>query len=179
MNSARTSPENYLKKLENRKTQISGRILSLPGRPRFQMVEGIPAVDGAIEALKSTARLDAFKLSAGLEKVARAQFNDLKEDPSLGHYGKDGSDLTKRLNKFGSPGQAGENITSWETTPEQVTISMLIDDGVPSRHHRENVLNPKFLLFGAACGKVSDASFICVVVFADKFVEGGKKPRSY
>lgn len=179
MNSARTEPDKYLKKLEHRKTLISGRILKLPGRPLFQMNEGISAVDGAIEALRSTAPLDELEVSKGLTKVARAQLNDLIEDPSLGHYGKDGSDLTKRLNKFGVPGKSGENITNWEDTPEDVTLALLIDDGVPGRHHRENVLNPKFQLFGAACGKVNDSKFVCVAVFADKFVEGARKPSSY
>ncbi len=179
MNSARTSPEEYLKKLERQKTFISGKVLSIPGRPRFQMSEGIPAVDGAIEALKSTASLGELQISKGLMKVARAQFSDLRENPSLGHYGKDGSDLTARLNKFGVPGLASENITNWEQTPEQVTLAMLIDDGVPGRHHRENALNPKFKLVGASCGKINDLKFICVVVFADKFDDGVKKSRSY
>ncbi|MCB1025901.1 MAG: CAP domain-containing protein [Acidobacteria bacterium] len=179
LNAARSSPNEYLKKLEHQKTLISGKVLSVPGRPDVLMNEGIPAVDGAIEALKSTTALGKLKISSGLMKVANAQFSDLKEDPSLGHYGKDGSDLTARLNKFGVAGGAAENITNWETTPDQVSISMLIDDGVPGRHHRQNVLNPKFSLFGASCGKVNSSKFICVVVFADKFVEGGKRLRSY
>jgi hypothetical protein len=179
INSARKYPKIYSKKLVLRKTRMQGKILRLAGRRGFVTIEGIPAVDGAISHLKTMSGIGELKYSPGLQRAARSQLIDLKDNPSLAHSGKDGSDFGKRLSAYGDTGDSGENITYWDLTPTQVVITMIIDDGQPTRPHRNNVLNQNFNLIGTACGKGKDSRFICVVIFAEKLVKNRKKARSY
>ena len=46
---------------------------------------------------------------------------------------------------------------------------MLIDDGVKSRGHRKNVLQPKFAFVGTASGVHSRHKTMTVVVFANDY----------
>jgi uncharacterized protein YkwD len=78
---------------------------------------------------------------------------------------------------------ASENINYYDDNPRQIVIRMLIDDGVPTRTHRKNLLNPDFKQIGIGCGQTKkDLKPICVFVFADNFTgtkDLPKKPVSY
>ena len=47
--------------------------------------------------------------------------------------------------------QIAEVISYGATTPSEVVISWLVDDGVPSRGHREAVLDPGLTWAGGSC----------------------------
>jgi len=181
MNVARTDPTSVIPHLQKYEALFRGRILYIPKQTPFLTVEGFPAVDEAIEALRKSPKAQSLKVSEGLVKVAKSQLADLLEKPDLGHTGKDGSNLSRRLDKVGIVGKAGENLTFTPLTPREVAINMIVDDGVKSRHHRDNVLNPLFRLVGVACEKYKNRRYICVIVFANKFVESdpSKRLRSY
>ena len=181
LNVARTSPTSIIPHLQKYESLFRGRILYIPKQTPFLTVEGFPAVDEAIDVLRKSPKAQSLKLSDGLVKVAKTQLADLLEKPELGHTGKDGSNLSRRLDRIGVPGKAGENITFTPLTPKEVALNMIVDDGVKNRHHRDNVLNPLFRLVGVACGKHKNRRYICVIIFADKFVESepSKRLREY
>ncbi len=179
INKARSNPSGYSKKLADRKKHLTGKILRLKNRTPFMMIEGQPVIDEAIEELKASDSLEELSHSPGLQKVAVKQLTDLIQNPRLGHYGKNGSDLRTRLAKYGRSEFAAENITYWDQTPEEAVLTMLIDDGVASRLHRKNLLDSRFTMIGTACGKGKQSRFICVVVLADKFENPARAIRSY
>ena len=62
-----------------------------------------------------------------------------------------------------------ENITFGDTSGEDYIIQDYIDDGVPSRPHRKNMLNAIFKQTGIAYCKHKEHGGMLVVVFADGF----------
>ena len=55
-------------------------------------------------------------------------------------------------------------------------VSLLIDDGVPSRGHRKIILDPLFRNAGVAFGPHPKFRNMCVIVFAAEYVDSGPKP---
>jgi uncharacterized protein YkwD len=172
INQVRNNPQSFIAYLEEYKKYLIGKMLSLPNKPKMVMIEGLPAVEDAIIDLKKLSKQNSFAVSNGLSKVARYQLLDLQENPSLKHFGKDGSTLDVRMSRVGfSGGAIAENISHRVEAAREVILAMIIDDGVKSRSHRKNIFSPTFKLFGIACGIGKDARTLCVAEFADDFQE--------
>lgn len=72
---------------------------------------------------------------------------------TIGHTGPDGSTMQSRINKFMTWERTiAENIMYNSMTPLECLISLAIDDGVPSRGHRTNIMNRNLAYMGAATG---------------------------
>jgi uncharacterized protein YkwD len=97
INEVRQNPLKYVDYLQEYKKMLNGKILSRPNQPRFMTIEGSSAIDEIISDLQNTTALRPLTASKFLTLVANNLLNDLKENPKLGHYGKDGSDFRKRL----------------------------------------------------------------------------------
>jgi uncharacterized protein YkwD len=50
--------------------------------------------------------------------------------------------------------------------PRDVVMSLIIDDGVPSRGHRENTLNPKFSCSGVGAAPHAKFNHVFTIDFA-------------
>lgn len=71
-----------------------------------------------------------------------------------GHTGTDGSSFSDRCSKYVElQGMSGENIAYGEKSAKEVVIQLLIDDGVSSRGHRANLLNPEFKKMSSFTGE--------------------------
>ncbi len=171
INGVRQDPQKYGRYLESYLNLMRGDVLYLPKRAPFRLFEGPDSVREAAKFLKGSSRILPLMRSPLLERAAASHLADLLENPKIGHYGKDGADLGTRLSRFGRRiGPASENITFSDETPRQVALTMIIDDGVKSRMHRKNVVNPDYLVVGVACGKTADERSICVSIFAKQFI---------
>lgn len=167
LNLARTGTDEYSKHVQSYLEVLRNNILYLPNRIPTRLSEGKTVIVEAVDFLKSSENSTPLTISEPLSQVAKSQLSDLLEDPKLGHYGKDGADLGTRLKRFGKlNGPASENIVYGESNARQAVITMLIDNGVKSRLHRLNILNPNYLIVGIGCGKTEKALPICVLVFA-------------
>jgi len=172
INEARNNPQKYLGYLEEYRKFIKGNVLSMPNATPLVMIEGMPAIDDAINDLRKLPKLNDLKNSKGLNRVAKSHLEDLIENPKLGHKGKDGSLLDQRLLRYGLVGLLyAENISYRISVAREVVLAMIVDDGVKSRSHRKNIFNPSFKLFGIACGTAKDNTALCVAEFADDFSE--------
>lgn len=172
INEARNNPKKYIEYLEEYRKLLTGKVLHLPNQTPLVMIEGAPAIDDAISDLRKMPKLDDFKNSRGLNRVAKKHLEDLIENPKLGHKGKDGSLLDQRLLRYGLVGLAfAENISYKISIAREVVLAMIVDDGVKSRSHRKNIFSPTFKMFGIACGTAKDSTAMCVAEFADDFSE--------
>lgn len=172
MNAARGEPQKYVGFLDEYRRATRGDIVSLPGRIPLKTVEGAAAIEEAIGDLKLVADLGVFEISEKLSAAARMQLKDLQEDASLGHTGKNGSTLKMRLAQFVAvQGKSAENISFRAKAARDVALAFLIDDGVKSRMHRKNVLNPAYKKIGVACGVGKSGETLCVTVFAEGYKE--------
>ena len=68
----------------------------------------------------------------------------------------------------------GENMAFGDFRPEDArmgVMQLLIDDGVPGRGHRANVINPAFRSIGVSCGPHPAHDLSCVIVYAGGYQE--------
>jgi uncharacterized protein YkwD len=61
----------------------------------------------------------------------------------------------------------GENIDYGNSSAEDIVVSLVIDDGVPSRGHLKNIMNSSFCRAGVALGPHKKYKFMCVIDFSD------------
>lgn len=170
INQARNDPQKFVGYLEEYKKAMKGNVLAMPGKTGIVMIEGVAAIDDAINDLKKMSKFESLIVSNGLFRAADLQLTDLKEDSTLSHRGKDGSDLEQRVFKFGFPGAGiAENISYRVDAAREVVMTMILDDGLKSRSHRKNIFSSKFKQIGVACGVSNKKEAICVAVFADSF----------
>ena len=172
INAVRNDPQKYIGYLEEYRKNFKGNTVSIIGAVPMMTVEGVTAVDDAINFLKTATKLSPYSPSKGLTQSANLQLKDLMEDSSIGHKSKDGGTLTTRLDKFGSVGNIyAENITYGSKTPRDIVMLMILDDGVKSRSHRKNVFNTEFKIIGLGFGIGNKGESLSVTVFADSFKE--------
>ena len=175
LNEARANPQTYITYLEEHKKKFKG---SRADYPDFVMetFEGTAAVDEAIKFLKKQSKLAPLTFSEALSKPAKLQLNDLIENPTLGHKGKDGSNLPKRLSKFGikPTSHYAENIMQDANLPRQIVLWLIIDDGVKDRGHRKNIFDKAFKQVGISYGLAKNGRGVSVMVFAGTFIETAK-----
>lgn len=177
INEARANPQKYISYLEEYKKTFNGNTAYYADGTMVVTNEGTAVIDEAIAYLKTLPKLAPYSMSKGLSTAANSQLADLMENSSLGHFGKDGSSLPKRLTRFGSYGNlTAENITYYAPLPREIVMTMIIDDGVKSRGHRKNVFSPDFKNIGPAFGKGKKGENLCVLIFADTFKEAGAIP---
>jgi hypothetical protein len=58
--------------------------------------------------------------------------------------------MVTRLNKYGTSTSVGENIAYGTTGGKAIVLQLIIDDGVASRGHRENIFKSTFKFVGSA-----------------------------
>lgn len=171
INIARTNPKVYITHLEEHKKLFIGKRVNYP-EYMMETFEGTKAVDEAINYLKKLPKLEPLNFSDALTKPAQAQLSDLLENPSLVHKGKDGSNLPKRLTKFGIKplSHFAENIMQDVSLPKQLVLLTIIDDGVKGRGHRKNLFDKRFKRVGIAYGQRLNGG-TSVIVFAGDITE--------
>jgi uncharacterized protein YkwD len=105
--------------------------------------------------------------SQALWKAARDHAKDMGEWGKTGHVGTDGSNLSLRINRYGKwKSGISENCSYGFDDPLAIVLQLLIDDGVPSRGHRKNILAPKIRLIGASIQPHARYGYNCVQDFA-------------
>ena len=173
INLARSNPRKFVGFLEEYQKAVKDKLILLPDRVPFRMIEGVTVINETIGEMKAVSNLKTLEISDKLSEAARLQLTDLQEDSSLGHKGKNGSTLQVRLAQFATvEGKAAENICFRSNAARDVVMIFLIDDGVKSRMHRKNVLNPAYKKLGVACGTGKNNEMLCVTVFAENLKDG-------
>lgn len=126
------------------------------------------ALDVAVKEIKAILKkqrpLSPLNLQGALYSAAQDMAKDITQYGTIGHIAHDGSDPLVRVKKYGTVGSLGEAITYGHMTPELIIASFLVDEGTPSRGHRENLLNPSYTLVGIALGIHPSYGRACVIV---------------
>jgi uncharacterized protein YkwD len=101
---------------------------------------------------------------------------DQSKTGQIGHEGRDHSKVSGRANRYGRwKGKIGETIQYGHAAAARIVSSLLIDDGFPSRGHREIILEPLFRNAGVAFGPHPKFKIMCVIVFAGEYADSGTK----
>lgn len=84
-----------------------------------------------------------------------------------GHTGRGGSSSSDRIKKYVVTSRTGENL-AYRTvrSSEDMILDLIIDEGIPSRGHRKNIMSPDFTHTGISCGCHAVYGDICCFAFA-------------
>jgi uncharacterized protein YkwD len=176
INLARTKPSEYVAHLERLRPYYVGKELRQPGKPQLTTEEGVAALDEAIKFLRAAKPLPPLQSSKGMSSGALVLVSEQSTSGGTGHRSADGSFIEQRVARYGSwKGPIGENLSYGEDTPRDRVISMLIDDGVANRGHRNRIFNASYTVVGIACG-AHQLGGMCAVTFAAGFAEGTAAP---
>ena len=143
-------------------------------RPLHQIERG-RAVDEAVRFLKRARPLSPLSLSSGM---CRAAADHCAEQASgeIGHFGGGHTSPGDRINRYGLWRIAyGENISYGQKTARAIVLTLVIDDGVRSRGHRNNIFNPKFNVAGIGYGPHARFGTVCTTDFAGAYYEHGSE----
>jgi uncharacterized protein YkwD len=145
-------------------------LIERPGEMTVSTHEGVRALDECIKALQQVKPAPPLTPKKGLTLGARDHARDQARTGDTGHTGSDGSTDEVRINRYGKWDiTAGENIDYGNKEPRRIVTSLLIDDGVPSRGHRANLLNGGFKFVGVAMGPHRVYRQMCVMDFAGSY----------
>ena len=158
INAARTDPLALIHILSQWRSCFQGNLLCLPGKLKLGTNEGVAAVDEAIAFLRSTKPVPALqRISAGMSVAAANFCADIGPKGMRGHTGSDGSTPYDRILRHGKwSGSAAENIAYGMTEAKEVVASWIVDDGVKSRGHRNNIFKREFTAVGVGVGVHKD-----------------------
>jgi uncharacterized protein YkwD len=174
MNKVRTDPRRYAELyLQPRLSFFLGRNYSVPGETPIETQEGITAVNDCITALNNALSIGLLHPERGLSLAARDHVADQGRTGQTGHNGSDWSTPESRMRRHGSFRAGwilGENNNYGSITGREIVIALLIDDGIPDRVNRGNILNGSFTQTGAGFGTHPQHGTMCTITFANAYV---------
>jgi uncharacterized protein YkwD len=173
LNKLRSDPNKYAQfNLEPMRKAYRGKLFTYSGQISIQTKEGVDALDECIRVLKKTLPVQLLYPSEGLSRASADHVAEQAKNGQFGHIGKDGSNPVSRIERYGNwEICTSENISYGCPDAAQIVMALLIDDDVPDRGHRRNMLDPCIRLAGVSFGTHPEYETMCVMDFAGGFRE--------
>ncbi|MDR1899371.1 MAG: hypothetical protein LBQ55_05125 [Treponema sp.] len=173
MNKVRSDPKKYAELyIKPRLQYFSGNLYQTPGSIAIQTNEGKKAVEGCINVLSKMRGVQPLLPERGLFLAARDHTLDQGRTGRTGHDGSDKSTPASRTARYGQGSYVGENIAYGSRTGRETIIDLLVDDGVPSRGHRQNIMNRDYNQTGTSTGPHQQYGSVCVINYAKDYTSG-------
>ena len=172
MNKVRSNPKKYAELyIKLTLKYYSGKNYSKPGQITIVTQEGAAAVNNCISALSSAKSVGLLAVEKGIWLAAKDHAIDQSKTGKTGHDGSDVSDPFQRMKRYGGGySTAGENCAYGPKTGQDIVVQFLIDDGVPSRGHRKNIMNGAFTQSGLSIQTHPQFRYCCVIDYAKGYV---------
>lgn len=168
-NRLRAGPGAYVATLQDIIRRMTGNIYQpLDSDVGIVTNEGKSAVTEAVAALGRQKPLRELTWSDELAALARAHVLDTGAKGLVSHNSSTGRGFSERVagvvvqGKFSA---AAENISYGYGNGRDVVAQLLVDDGVPGRGHRTNLLKPQLSHSGVACGHHRQYGHMCVAIY--------------
>ncbi len=172
LNDLRANPREWADYVRKLKGRSRGFTLEQQGRQSIDGEEAVRAADDATYFLENTSPLPPFKVSKGLCFAARDLLKDHGPKGLTGHKGSDGSTTFSRIMRYGGwEGKAGENLLYGYKDADRLVVGLLTEGGSEGLDQRKNIFDKNFNLIGIACGPHNVYRTMCVIDFAEKYME--------
>lgn len=171
LNKVRSNPKRFAEEyLEDLQTAFDGKLFTYPGQDPVITREGIVPLIECIKVLKESGSAPILMPVQGLANAAAELVTDQQKHGGIGHITQKGLTPQKRIEKYGNWDIcSAEDITYGSFEARQIVIALLIDDGVPDRSHRKNILNKCFHYAGTNYGKHPNYLSMCVIDYAGEY----------
>ena len=171
-NRLRANPVAYGKVLEGVLERMSGGIYY----PRnsdigIKTKEGEKAVKEALAVLVGKSALANLMWSEELAELARKHVNDTGPKGLVGHDNSKGEGFSERVSAVIESGKisfSSENLAYGYSSAEDIVSQLIIDDGVPGRGHRKNMLEEQINYTGVGCGYHRQYGHMCAAIYASQ-----------
>jgi uncharacterized protein YkwD len=172
MNKARSNPKKYVELyIQPMLRYYNGNNYSEPGEITIVTQEGKKAVENCISAMSRMQSSPLLQPELGLSLGAKDHAVDQGKTGKTGHDGSDKSTPFTRITRYGTGyTTAGENLAYGPTTGRDIVVELLVDDGVPSRGHRTNIMNKSFTQTGVSFGTHPQYRTTCAIAYANGYV---------
>ncbi len=166
LNFVRTEPKKYAKEILTPKLKyFNGKKYTEPGKNTVLTYEGTKSLRECIRHLNAITPRKKLAFEKGLNLSAQWLADDQAKTGKTGHRGSDGSKIAQRITRYGTwKTYCAENCAYGYTNPRTIVSQLLIDDGIPSRGHRKNILNPKLKKVGIGFSNKNKAPYGAVTV---------------
>lgn len=169
-NRLRANPAGYAQVFETILGRVNNNLYYPEGSDiGIRLKEGVPAIKEAISVIRQKKSLPELKWSEELAEAARAHIRDTAPKGLLGHKSSSGGGFAERIGEVMQAGRfvsAAENLSYGYSDGRDVVAQLFIDDGVPNRGHRKNLLNQQLNHIGVACGNHPKYNPVCVAIYA-------------
>lgn len=183
LNRLRASPNSYIQILEEEMQYFNDLTLQRPGYPKLETYEGAEGYRQAVEFLRKQKPVNTLTFDDDLALSANDHLEDIGEKGLYTHEGSDGRTVSERIEKY----------IEWEVAccelidvafkrPQDVLISLLVDDGVKEKPHRVHLFREEFTHIGIAVGEHKEYDVVCVMDLVGGKREKGKPyfdPKTY
>jgi uncharacterized protein YkwD len=171
MNKVRRNPKKYAELyIKPTLKYYSGKNYSVPGQITIVTQEGTTAVNGCVSALSSSKSVGLLTAEKGIWLAAKDHAVDQSKTGKTGHNGSDGSNPFQRMERYGGGyTTVGENCAYGPNSGRDIVVQFLIDDGVPSRGHRKNIMNGAFTQTGLSIQTHPQFRYCCVIDYAKEY----------
>ena len=173
INRLRTDPAGYAAILMAKKPFYRGlRIVAPPkGGQDLEVTveitqEGLPALEEAVAALRTTRPRRRLQPSSRLCRAARDHVERQGLAGAEGHSDSGGEPLDRIRVYIPDVKAVAENISYGRWTAGDVVFHQLVDDGVADRGHRKSLLDSRFDSIGVNCGYHVVYGTMCVIDLA-------------
>lgn len=176
-NRIRADPTSYVPILKEYISYFTNNdnILYRPNATPIETYDGVKSYENAISFLKRQRPVNTLTYDERISKAAQEHANDLGILGLFTHDSKDGKNVSERIDKYCEWEVACcENIDLGGRTGVDVIVSLLVDDGLENKVHREHLFRPEFTHVGIGVSKHKDYETVVVIDYIGGIRDLGK-----
>lgn len=174
INSARSQPNQYSKKIEKLLKNFNENFFIFPNKTdRLLTLEGVNGFKESINFLNSQTTLNKLEQDLNLSKAAEAiaeQFSRTRDMNSINQ-----TNIHDIINRYGtSQGNIGISIDFGNDNAEMLVISLITDDGRKERKNRKLMFNYNYNKIGCSSKISKFHRNVTVILYANDFFDKNK-----
>jgi len=176
LNNLRKDPKSYIPLIEyEMKSLKKNNILKKKdSNLQIQTLEGKEAYLDAIKFLEHQQPVPPLNEESRLSSAAMDLVKDIGKRGIVSHQDQYGQYVSERIEKYCEwDYSASEVIEVSSKNPQDILVSLIVDDGLRNRPDRKTLFNQSYNYVGIACGPHSEYEIVTVVVFAGSIRQKG------